>query len=68
MGCGPPAWGDRAIAVGEGTGMRIKQIELNGFKSFLERTVLELPPGVSLSAPELSREAHEALDRVEHAG
>src|SRR3954454_21099382 len=29
---------------------------------------LELPPGVSLSAPELSREAHEALDRVEHAG
>jgi acetolactate decarboxylase len=29
---------------------------------------LELPPGVSLSSPELSREAHEALDRVEHAG
>ena len=29
---------------------------------------VELPPGVSLSAPELGREAHEALDRVEHAG
>src|SRR5213082_816471 len=27
--------------------MRIKQIELNGFKSFLERTVLELPLGVT---------------------
>jgi chromosome segregation protein len=27
--------------------MRIKQIELNGFKSFMERTVLELPPGVT---------------------
>src|SRR5947207_12642000 len=27
--------------------MRIKRIELNGFKSFLERTVLELPPGVT---------------------
>src|SRR4029453_8877290 len=30
-----------------GAGMRIKQIELNGFKSFMERTVLELPPGVT---------------------
>jgi acetolactate decarboxylase len=29
---------------------------------------LELPPGVDLSAPELSREAHRALDRVEHSG
>src|SRR3989442_12751029 len=27
--------------------MRIKQIELNGFKSFMERTVLELPLGVT---------------------
>ncbi len=27
--------------------MRIKQIELNGFKSFMDRTVLELPRGVS---------------------
>src|SRR4030095_10316148 len=27
--------------------MRIKQIELNGFKSFLDGTVLELPPGVT---------------------
>src|SRR5947209_3423041 len=27
--------------------MRIKQIELNGFKSFMERTVLELPAGVT---------------------
>ena len=27
--------------------MRIKQIELNGFKSFMERTVMELPPGVT---------------------
>jgi chromosome segregation protein len=27
--------------------MRIKQIELTGFKSFLERTVLELPSGVT---------------------
>src|SRR5947199_5499562 len=27
--------------------MRIKRIELNGFKSFLERTVLELPLGVT---------------------
>ena len=27
--------------------MRIKQIELNGFKSFMERTVLELPPGIT---------------------
>src|SRR3989442_306043 len=27
--------------------MRIKQIELNGFKSFMERTVLELPAGVN---------------------
>src|SRR5256712_10830626 len=26
--------------------MRIKQIERNGFKSFMERTVLELPAGV----------------------
>src|SRR4029453_5187381 len=30
-----------------GAGMRIKQIELNGFKSFMERTVLELPPGIT---------------------
>src|SRR5438477_11652929 len=29
--------------------MRIKQIELNGFKSFMERTVLELPAGVTAS-------------------
>jgi acetolactate decarboxylase len=29
---------------------------------------VELPPGVDLSAPALSREAHEAIDRVEHAG
>ena len=27
--------------------MRIKQIELNGFKSFMQRTALELPPGVT---------------------
>jgi chromosome segregation protein len=27
--------------------MRIKQIELNGFKSFMDRTILELPPGVT---------------------
>src|SRR5437667_3209229 len=27
--------------------MRIKQIELNGFKSVMERTILELPPGVT---------------------
>src|SRR5690242_1483243 len=27
--------------------MRIKQIELSGFKSFMERTVLELPSGVT---------------------
>src|ERR1051325_7363352 len=27
--------------------MRIKQIELIGFKSFMERTILELPPGVT---------------------
>jgi chromosome segregation protein len=27
--------------------MRIKQLELNGFKSFMERTVLELPSGVT---------------------
>jgi chromosome segregation protein len=27
--------------------MRIKQIELNGFKSFMERTVLELPAGIT---------------------
>src|SRR5438132_1167527 len=27
--------------------MRIKQIELNGFKSFMQRTVLELPRGVT---------------------
>jgi chromosome segregation protein len=27
--------------------MRIKQIDLNGFKSFMERTVLELPQGVT---------------------
>src|SRR5207247_9659455 len=27
--------------------MRIKQIELNGFKSFMERTILELPAGVT---------------------
>src|SRR5438067_11077165 len=27
--------------------MRIKQIELNGFKSFMERTILELPPGLT---------------------
>src|SRR5262245_9413490 len=30
-----------------GDGMRIKQIELTGFKSFKDRTVLELPPGVT---------------------
>jgi len=29
---------------------------------------VELPPGVDLAAPALSREAHEALDRVEHSG
>src|SRR5262249_41976275 len=27
--------------------MRIKQLELNGFKSFMARTVLEFPPGVT---------------------
>src|SRR5216117_1684107 len=27
--------------------MRIRQIELNGFKSFMQRTVLELPRGVT---------------------
>src|SRR5215510_5401286 len=27
--------------------MRIKQIEMNGFKSFMERTVLELPAGIT---------------------
>src|SRR5207248_4672955 len=31
----------------EGMRMRIKQIELIGFKSFMERTILELPPGVT---------------------
>src|SRR5258706_1021639 len=31
----------------EGARMRIKQIEMNGFKSFMERTVLELPAGVT---------------------
>jgi chromosome segregation protein len=30
-----------------GDGMRIKQIELTGFKSFKDRTVLELPSGVT---------------------
>jgi chromosome segregation protein len=30
-----------------GDGMRIKQIELTGFKSFRDRTVLELPSGVT---------------------
>src|SRR5262249_56152263 len=30
-----------------GDGMRIKQIELSGFKSFMERTVLELRSGVT---------------------
>src|SRR4030095_9335824 len=30
-----------------GDGMRIKQIELTGFKSFKDRTVLELPAGVT---------------------
>jgi len=30
----------------EGARMRIKQLELNGFKSFMDRTVLELPPGL----------------------
>src|SRR5215475_9796361 len=34
----PTGWGGR---------MRIKQLELNGFKSFMDRTVLELPPGVT---------------------
>ncbi len=29
---------------------------------------LELPPGVDLSAPRLSRETHEAMSRVEHSG
>ena len=29
---------------------------------------VELPAGVDLSAPALSRETHEAIDRVEHAG
>ena len=33
--------------VAEGVRMRIKQIELNGFKSFMDRTVLELPAGVT---------------------
>src|SRR5262249_2108669 len=32
---------------GVGEGMRIKQIELTGFKSFMDRTVLELPAGVT---------------------
>src|SRR4029453_8820336 len=27
--------------------MRIKQIELTGVKSFMDRTVLELPPGIT---------------------
>src|SRR5256886_15256621 len=27
--------------------MRIKQMERNGFKAFMERTILELPPGVT---------------------
>src|SRR5262249_59274829 len=35
------------IGAVRGERMRIKQIELNGFKSFMERTVLELPPGVA---------------------
>lgn len=29
---------------------------------------VELPPGVELSAPELSRATHDAIDRVEHSG
>ena len=29
---------------------------------------VELPAGVDLSAPALSRDTHEAIDRVEHAG
>ena len=29
---------------------------------------VELPPGVRLGAPELSRQTHEALNRVEHCG
>ena len=35
--------------------MRIKQIELNGFKSFMERTVLELP---------LGRDGHRRAERL----
>ncbi|MGW8322812.1 MAG: AAA family ATPase, partial [Thermodesulfobacteriota bacterium] len=27
--------------------MRIKQIELNGFKSFVDKTVLEMHPGIT---------------------
>jgi acetolactate decarboxylase len=29
---------------------------------------VELPPGIELSAPQVSRETHEALNRVEHCG
>src|SRR5438876_638071 len=36
----------RRIGAEEGR-MRIKQIELTGFKSFMDRTVLELPAGVT---------------------
>src|SRR5215470_2922023 len=39
-------WGAPANGA-EGARMRIKQLELNGFKSFMDRTVLELPPGVT---------------------
>src|SRR5262249_50651930 len=38
-----PAGSDRGV----GERMRIKQIELTGFKSFMDRTVLELPAGVT---------------------
>jgi acetolactate decarboxylase len=29
---------------------------------------IELPPGIDLSSPDLSRETHDALERVEHSG
>src|SRR5262249_19088640 len=37
----------RGAGRGVGERMRIKQIELTGFKSFMDRTVLELPAGVT---------------------
>src|SRR5581483_7546405 len=47
LGASGPEYDGRPPAADEGIRMRIKQIELNGFKSFMQPTVLELPPGVT---------------------